>query len=205
MSEADREGEVMSYFSIFRDLAWVEQQAYGSPLEKLMMFRLVNPKEYDHSEAGFSRFTYKAMAEYCCASVDQCRDALYDLHRRGLLEIIRSDKADFEISAFWGAYRPEQTTLAQLREWVESPCGALSGMQDGCCWYCGGSLFEGPTPHLEHQIPKSRGGDDIACNLVAACQSCNFDKHTKTVSEYRAHVIQRDGKPKTYKFYGERR
>jgi 5-methylcytosine-specific restriction endonuclease McrA len=71
---------------------------------------------------------------------------------------------------------------------------------DGGCYYCGVDLHalhsEGETikrPRrgfqfmcLDHDLPKSRGGTNADENLVPSCRSCNSQKGTKTIAEYRA-------------------
>ena len=49
------------------------------------------------------------------------------------------------------------------------------------CYYCGDNES---GLHVEHRIPLSRGGSNWPANLVPACQSCNFTKHTKTEKEF---------------------
>jgi hypothetical protein len=48
------------------------------------------------------------------------------------------------------------------------------------CVYCG-SMAELTTDHL---IPRSRGGDDSADNVVLACQPCNTSRAEKGVFEW---------------------
>lgn len=50
------------------------------------------------------------------------------------------------------------------------------------CVYCGA------TEHItqDHLVPISRGGDHTANNVAPACDSCNSQKHTKTVAEFLA-------------------
>lgn len=48
------------------------------------------------------------------------------------------------------------------------------------CVYCG-SIGDLTTDHL---IPRSRGGDDSADNVVLACQSCNTSRGEKGVFEW---------------------
>ena len=48
------------------------------------------------------------------------------------------------------------------------------------CVYCG----ETSKLTTEHLIPRNRGGQDCADNLVLACQSCNSSKGTKGVFEW---------------------
>lgn len=62
------------------------------------------------------------------------------------------------------------------------------------CYYCGIKMTkEGralPTSlQWEHIIPKSRGGAHSIGNIVAACRSCNFDKGTMFVMEWKRFKI----------------
>jgi len=54
---------------------------------------------------------------------------------------------------------------------------------DGKCWYCGCDLSDGWS--VDHQMPRSRGGDSGADNLVPCCGSCNSSKKDKTLGEFR--------------------
>lgn len=47
------------------------------------------------------------------------------------------------------------------------------------CRYCG----SGGYLHLDHVIPKSRGGKNTLDNLVAACPKCNYKKRARTPEE----------------------
>jgi len=45
------------------------------------------------------------------------------------------------------------------------------------CWYCGLDLTNGETAtHLDHIVPKSKGGTDSIENLALACEFCNRAK-----------------------------
>ena len=48
------------------------------------------------------------------------------------------------------------------------------------CVYCGAS----DAGTLDHLIPRLRGGEDAADNLVAACRSCNSSKGSRDVLEW---------------------
>jgi hypothetical protein len=48
------------------------------------------------------------------------------------------------------------------------------------CQYCGDA-----ATHVDHVMPRSRGGSDDLANLVAACAPCNFLKRNRTPEEWR--------------------
>ena len=56
---------------------------------------------------------------------------------------------------------------------------SILSIYGGCCAYCGKSATT-----MDHVTPLSRGGIHGPDNLVPACQSCNFSKHTKTLDEW---------------------
>jgi hypothetical protein len=50
------------------------------------------------------------------------------------------------------------------------------------CRYCGSFV---PVPHLDHVMPRSRGGQHTADNLVVSCKPCNTAKKDRTPAEWR--------------------
>jgi len=48
------------------------------------------------------------------------------------------------------------------------------------CVYCGA-----PAEHMDHVIPRSRGGRTTQSNLVPACARCNYEKGAQTPEEWR--------------------
>lgn len=52
----------------------------------------------------------------------------------------------------------------------------------GCCAYCGERSFE---LQREHVIPLSRGGSHGAGNILPACPTCNYQKHTSFLAVFR--------------------
>lgn len=44
------------------------------------------------------------------------------------------------------------------------------------CRYCGGTPEEGYQLHVDHIIPRSKGGKDIEENLITSCNLCNEGK-----------------------------
>lgn len=55
------------------------------------------------------------------------------------------------------------------------------------CYYCG-EKFERNELHIDHIIPKSKGGKDILENFVSACIKCNLIKGNLSVSEFIARI-----------------
>lgn len=80
----------------------------------------------------------------------------------------------------------------------------------GHCWYCGEEVgwakySECAPMHVEHQLPRSRGGTDRFDNLVPACIPCNQRKGVFTLKEYRLFmtllVANRVGRAPIFKRY----
>lgn len=59
---------------------------------------------------------------------------------------------------------------------------------DGHCHYCRKKLDPFTNFHMDHVIPRSRGGMDIIENLVPACSECNLSK-VKLVEEWEGPRI----------------
>lgn len=57
------------------------------------------------------------------------------------------------------------------------------------CAYCEAPLSEGFE--VDHVEPLSRGGSDLAENLVLACQRCNARKHAKSPREANMPIVSR--------------
>jgi len=75
---------------------------------------------------------------------------------------------------------------AATRRWVRSRVGQ-------CCEYC--RLHEDDVPlfpfHVEHIVPKKRGGTDNAVNLAWSCHHCNLAKSSNLSGRDRAtgHIV----------------
>lgn len=50
---------------------------------------------------------------------------------------------------------------------------------DGQCRFCGA-----PAEHVDHAVPRSRGGNNTPENLQGACAACNLSKNNKTSEEF---------------------
>jgi len=56
----------------------------------------------------------------------------------------------------------------------------------GKCHYCLADLEIHGEWHVDHRIPRSRGGSNKLHNLVAACARCNLKKSSRTEEEFIA-------------------
>lgn len=72
----------------------------------------------------------------------------------------------------------------------------------GRCWFCGHRMGMSPSNPFfrtwDHIVPRSKGGTDDAWNLVRACRTCNVNKASKSLEEFRFFVGIRE-------FWGENR
>lgn len=86
-------------------------------------------------------------------------------------------------------------TRSKLREQVSGPIKAfkiaerlrllerLASVHGWVCWYCGMKVaIKGA--HIDHIMPKSRGGCDDFDNLALACGPCNRAKYDRPISEF---------------------
>lgn len=58
---------------------------------------------------------------------------------------------------------------------------------DRRCIYCGQEL-KLTEMQADHRIPLHNGGKDDMSNLVCACRSCNWYKHTLSVESFRRQI-----------------
>lgn len=63
----------------------------------------------------------------------------------------------------------------------------------GRCWYCGERLRI-ETFHVDHVVPRARGGGGELVNLVPACIRCNLRKGARDLETFRALEARRLGK-----------
>lgn len=60
------------------------------------------------------------------------------------------------------------------------------------CYYCGIVAKDG---HVDHMVPKSRGGSNGLSNLVWACASCNLSKGRLTAEEFATKTANQTDMP----------
>ena len=59
------------------------------------------------------------------------------------------------------------------------------------CVYCGGSATS-----IDHVVPRSRGGEHVWENVVAACRPCNTAKRDRLLSETSMTLRRRPAAPR---------
>ena len=58
-------------------------------------------------------------------------------------------------------------------------------LSESRCFYCGITQEEsGSTHHIDHIIPKSKGGSHNEPNIVMACEKCNRTKGSRAVLDF---------------------
>jgi 5-methylcytosine-specific restriction endonuclease McrA len=83
-------------------------------------------------------------------------------------------------------------SVIKLRYFVKVPYRARAALtrravfaRDGwACQYCGR-----PAENLDHVIPRSKGGEHVWENVVAACRRCNSRKENRLVHEKGMKLI----------------
>lgn len=55
------------------------------------------------------------------------------------------------------------------------------------CGYCGTVLF--PDNHIDHILPKSKGGTDHIDNLMPSCPGCNMKKYDRTPEQFKSRLV----------------
>ena len=77
-------------------------------------------------------------------------------------------------------------SVVRLRSYVRVPVRrraplnrrAVFARDGGRCQYCAG-----PAESIDHVVPRSRGGEHVWENVVAACRPCNTRKRDRLLSE----------------------
>lgn len=127
-------------------------------------------------------------------------EKLKNLEQAGFITIGDSDRLGTEIMVRLPSDVPSVRELIALSQISDEPADdyfkdpALRKVifaRDGeSCHYCGDTLKE-TTSTLDHVIPVSKGGDNSAGNLVAACLLCNSIKSGRTYEEAAPEILAR--------------
>ena len=74
------------------------------------------------------------------------------------------------------------TKRTQGMNWIRRERRLAIYLRDGlACVYCGESVETAATLTLDHLRPYSKGGTNVATNLVTACHRCNSSRGSRTV------------------------
>ncbi len=122
--------------------------------------------------------------------------------RRALVLVLK-EKAEV-VHATDRAFHSERAALPEpsvirLTYFVKVPFRARAALnrravfaRDGHrCQYCGA-----PAENLDHVVPRSRGGQHVWENVVAACRPCNTRKEDRLLSEVGLTLRRRPVAPK---------
>ena len=79
----------------------------------------------------------------------------------------------------------------QGMNWIRQEKRLAIYLRDGmACVYCGHAVEDGASLTLDHVVPRSQGGGNVACNLVTACMRCNVARGDRPVADFAAAVAQ---------------
>lgn len=126
-----------------------------------------------------------------CKICNECRARIYakGIHDNGALD-----------AKFWDSKskRLNQMVVQQLRKEKDKPdltvfdlskqyitaaeLVRLYNEQDHKCYYCGATLDE--YLHIDHKLPRSKGGTNTVGNICMTCPDCNRLKWTRTEEEF---------------------
>ena len=90
-------------------------------------------------------------------------------------------------------------SVVRLRYFVKVPYRAQAALtrrsvfarDDWTCQYCGSS-----AENVDHVVPKSRGGEHIWENVVAACRRCNSRKENRLLHEVGLRLVRQPFAPR---------
>lgn len=78
---------------------------------------------------------------------------------------------------WWEKEMKRLKSLDETRGWQAIRFGVLN-RDDFTCQYCGRKAPDVEL-HIDHKVPRSKGGSNNENNLVTACSDCNWGKFTK--------------------------
>jgi hypothetical protein len=127
-------------------------------------------------------------------------EKLQNLEQSGFIKIGNSDRLGTEITVYPPTEVPPVRELIAMSQnsadsaddyFADPALRMVIFARDGeRCNYCGEVLTE-TTATLDHVIPVSKGGDNSAGNLVAACLVCNSIKSGRTYEEAAPEILAR--------------
>ncbi|MDH4169140.1 MAG: HNH endonuclease [Acidimicrobiia bacterium] len=73
---------------------------------------------------------------------------------------------------------------------------AVFARDDHTCQYCGRR-----AESIDHVVPRSRGGEHVWDNVVAACRPCNASKRDRMLSETTMYLRRSPGPPELHTWF----
>ena len=164
-----------------------------------LLFTWIIPHCDDYGRMdGMPKIVRGVVVPLCDETVDDVAQALEDIERVGLIKTYEVNGRRYIQVLKWDEHqtfrsdRPRVSLYPNPQGEIEiddDPAReALSNElrrevleRDGQrCRYCGNE--QGPF-HIDHVVPRFRGGRTTKGNLVVACESCNRKKNNKTLDE----------------------
>lgn len=117
------------------------------------------------------------IAEVTGSSVRTIKEALRRLEDDGIISVERGVPTVVEfaghfvrLDTYAGVMHDDPWQVLRAKVFAE---------KGASCYYCGKD-----ASHVDHKIPRSRGGADAIDNLVPSCRACNTLKGRKTADEF---------------------
>ena len=162
----------------FQAIPYAERIPTGTPLSRLIFIRLVGACFPD----GYADVDVDRLVAFTHAPRTEVLAALSHLRALGL---IYWPEGDFRHPDDWmccscklplSDEAPERRKRPKL---TSDQLLQISKHTDGRCAACGTRDFEISEMHVDHIIPRSRGGADVEANLHLLCPQCNMRKGNK--------------------------
>jgi hypothetical protein len=152
-----------------RAIVWAFDQNCPSPAAKLVLIKLAN-EAGDDSEC---RSSYAGLARFCGITRQQVGSEIDALIAVGLLTCAPS--------GLFLAFEPDMSIPIQRQR--------IFSKTEGRCFYCDTAL-DITDFHIDHKIPRSKGGSSQSENLVPACAPCNLRKGALSADEFLRRRLQ---------------
>lgn len=146
-----------------------------SPAVKLLLIYVGdNWTELDQ----FAELDASSIAEFCCISEISVPGIISDAEWKGYFSRI-DDLGEGKWRIHFSNW--EERTKRPSKPQLSKELKQMVKERDVSCVYCG----ETNEPfHIDHIIPRSRGGSDELNNLALACATCNVSKKDRLISEW---------------------
>src|SRR3954470_9263341 len=122
---------------------------------------------------------------------------------RRAVVLVLNEKADL-VTQTGEAMHSERLTISipsviRLRSFVRVPYRRRSALNRRAVFARDGSRYQycaAPAESIDHVVPRSRGGQHVWENVVAACRACNTRKRDHLLSETRMALHRRPSVPR---------